>query len=157
MGVSPPFREEGLEQLGALVSQDAAGDLAAALSIASGLLLLIASSVAHDVYYKLLRPDDPEAQRVRVGTVPAMRGMVTGIRFTASYILGNLDFGVSRWCFGIGPQGIGAVGMLHHFGGALLLTPWCKPPSNAGQRMVERMREPEGAGPALEIESASEQ
>ncbi|MEQ1632222.1 MAG: sodium:solute symporter family protein [Planctomycetota bacterium] len=190
-----------------IIALVAAGGLAAALSTASGLLLVISSSVAHDVYYKLLRPDAGEAQRLRVGratigiavvlagvigifppgfvsqvvafafglaassffpvlvlgvfhkrvgTVPAMVGMVAGIGFTASYILGNLYFGVSRWCFGIGPQGIGAVGMVLNFAVALVLTPWCKPPSDAVQRMVERIREPEGAGPGLDIETAPE-
>ncbi|MBW4544625.1 MAG: cation acetate symporter [Symplocastrum torsivum CPER-KK1] len=47
----------------------AAGGLAAALSTASGLLLVISSSVAHDVYYRILRPDASEAQRVFVGRV----------------------------------------------------------------------------------------
>jgi cation/acetate symporter len=47
----------------------AAGGLAAALSTASGLLLVVSSSVAHDVYYRILRPDASEAQRVFVGRV----------------------------------------------------------------------------------------
>jgi len=47
----------------------AAGGLAAALSTASGLLLVISSSIAHDVYYTLLRPDASESQRVFVGRV----------------------------------------------------------------------------------------
>ncbi|NEQ24275.1 MAG: cation acetate symporter [Microcoleus sp. SIO2G3] len=47
----------------------AAGGLAAALSTASGLLLVVSSSVAHDVYYRMLRPDASEAQRVFVGRV----------------------------------------------------------------------------------------
>ena len=45
----------------------AAGGLAAALSTASGLLLVISSSVAHDVYYRIINPDASEAQRLLVG------------------------------------------------------------------------------------------
>jgi cation/acetate symporter len=45
----------------------AAGALAAALSTASGLLLVLSSSLAHDIYYRLINPEASEAQRVRVG------------------------------------------------------------------------------------------
>jgi cation/acetate symporter len=47
----------------------AAGGLAAALSTASGLLLVISSSVAHDIYYRILKPDATEKQRVFVGRI----------------------------------------------------------------------------------------
>ncbi|MBE9191036.1 cation acetate symporter [Gloeocapsopsis crepidinum LEGE 06123] len=47
----------------------AAGGLAAALSTASGLLLVISSSVAHDIYYRILKPDATETQRVFVGRI----------------------------------------------------------------------------------------
>ncbi len=46
-----------------------AGGLAAALSTASGLLLVISSSVAHDLYYKVMNPQASEAQRLLVGRV----------------------------------------------------------------------------------------
>ena len=45
----------------------AAGGLAAALSTASGLLLVISSAIAHDVYYRIIRPDASESQQVFVG------------------------------------------------------------------------------------------
>lgn len=45
----------------------AAGGLAAALSTASGLLLVISSSVAHDLYYRILKPGASEQQRLLVG------------------------------------------------------------------------------------------
>lgn len=45
----------------------AAGGLAAALSTASGLLLVISSSIAHDIYYRLINPRATEAQRLRLG------------------------------------------------------------------------------------------
>jgi cation/acetate symporter len=188
-----------------IVALVAAGGLAAALSTASGLLLVISSSVAHDVYYRLLRPGASEAQRLlvgrvaiglavvvaglfgifppgfvsqvvafafglaaasffpvivlgifskRVGTVPAVTGMLVGIVFTAGYILGSVYAGMPRWCFGIGPQGIGAVGMLLNFAVTGALTPFFPAPSEAVQRLVDGIREPEGAGPALAIEAA---
>jgi cation/acetate symporter len=190
-----------------IVALVAAGGLAAALSTASGLLLVISSSVAHDVYYRLLRPQASEAQRLlvgrvaiglavvvaglfgifppgfvsqvvafafglaaasffpvivlgifsrRVGTLPAIAGMVVGIVFTAGYILGSVYFGMPRWCFGVGPQGIGTIGMALNFGVTLALTPFFPAPSEAVQRLVDGIREPEGAGPGLAIETAVE-
>jgi cation/acetate symporter len=50
-----------------VVALVAAGGLAAALSTASGLLLVISSSLAHDIYGTLLRPRSTDAQRLRVG------------------------------------------------------------------------------------------
>ncbi|PSB03452.1 sodium:solute symporter family protein [Merismopedia glauca] len=47
----------------------AAGGLAAALSTASGLLLVISSSVAHDIYYRMINPGASESNRVMVGRV----------------------------------------------------------------------------------------
>ena len=190
-----------------IIALMAAGGLAAALSTASGLLLVISSSVAHDLYYQLINRSASEAQRLkvgrivigfavviaglfgifppgfvsqvvafafglaassffpvlvlgiftkRVGTVPAVAGMVAGVGFTAWYILGTVYFGMDRWCFGIGPQGIGTVGMLVNFAVTLGLTPLCRPPSQQVQDMVEGIREPEGFGPAVQIETAME-
>ncbi len=50
-----------------IIALVAAGGLAAALSTASGLLLVISSSVAHDLYYRLLNPHASERQRLLVG------------------------------------------------------------------------------------------
>ncbi len=184
----------------------AAGGLAAALSTASGLLLVISSSVAHDLYYRVIDPQASEARRLRVGravigvavivagifgiyppgfvgevvafafglaassffpvivlgifstrvgTVPAVCGMVAGIGFTAVYIIGNRFFGMPAWCWGISAQGIGTVGMLINFAVTLGLTPFCSPPSDDVKLMIESIREPEGVGPAVEIESAA--
>ncbi|MBD2357507.1 cation acetate symporter [Tolypothrix sp. FACHB-123] len=47
----------------------AAGGLAAALSTASGLLLVISSSVAHDVYYRIIDSNASEKKRVFVGRI----------------------------------------------------------------------------------------
>ncbi|KAF3883950.1 MULTISPECIES: sodium:solute symporter family protein [Nostocales] len=47
----------------------AAGGLAAALSTASGLLLVISSSIAHDVYYRIVDPQASEQKRLFVGRI----------------------------------------------------------------------------------------
>jgi cation/acetate symporter len=47
----------------------AAGGLAAALSTASGLLIVISSGVAHDVYGKLINPNATEKQSLTVGRI----------------------------------------------------------------------------------------
>jgi cation/acetate symporter len=188
-----------------IIALVAAGGLAAALSTASGLLLVISSSVSHDLYYRVLKPEASEAQRLRVGraviglavvvaglfgifppgfvsqvvafafglaaasffpaltlgiftkrvsTIPAVAGMIVGIVFTAAYILGSVYLGMPNWCFGIGPQGIGTIGMLLNFAVTLALTPIFPPPSETVQRMVDSIREPEGVGPAVKIEAA---
>ena len=50
-----------------VVALVAAGGLAAALSTASGLLLVISSSLAHDIYGSLINPEASDQQRLRVG------------------------------------------------------------------------------------------
>lgn len=190
----------------------AAGGLAAALSTASGLLLVISSSVAHDLYYRVLNPAATEQQRLlvgravigvavviagifgiyppgfvsqvvafafglaaasffpaivlgiftkRVGTVPAVCGMVAGIGFTAWYIVACVFLGMTPWTFGIfpsgiNPQGIGVIGMVINLAVTLTLTPFCAPPSTKVQEMVDSVREPEDVGAAVEIETAPE-
>nr|WP_246283698.1 sodium:solute symporter family protein [Nocardioides perillae] len=52
-----------------IVGLVAAGALAAALSTASGLLLVISSSVANDVYYKKVNPQATEARQLMVGRI----------------------------------------------------------------------------------------
>jgi cation/acetate symporter len=59
----------------------AAGALAAALSTASGLLLVISSSVANDVYYKRINPQATEARQLLVGRI-AMGAAI----FVAGYL-----------------------------------------------------------------------
>jgi cation/acetate symporter len=190
-----------------IIALVAAGGLAAALSTASGLLLVISSSVAHDLYFRLLRPNATEVQRLRVargvigiavviaglfgiyppgfvsqvvafafgfaassffpvlvlgifnrrvGAVPAILGMVGGLGFTATYVLGNVYGGMSRWCFGIGPQGIGIIGMIVNFAIALSTARWFPGPSPRALALIDRVREPEGAGPSVDIEAAME-
>jgi cation/acetate symporter len=95
----------------------------------------------------------------RVGTVPAIAGMIVGIGFTGFYIVASVYFGMAPWTFGIlssgiNPQGIGVVGMLLNFAVTLSLTPLCAAPSKASQDMVDTVREPEGFGPGAVIERA---
>jgi len=193
-----------------IIALVAAGGLAAALSTASGLLLVISSGVAHDLYYRVLKPDAEDSQRLlvgrtvialavviagiigifppgfvsqvvafafglaasslfpvlllgifskRVGTVPAIAGMIVGIGFTAFYIIAWRYADMEPWTFGIlergiDPQGIGVIGMLLNFGVTIALTPLFPPPTKASQAMVDSVREPEGYGPAPRIEQA---
>jgi len=193
-----------------IIALVAAGGLAAALSTASGLLLVISSGVAHDLYYRVLKPDAPDSQRLlvgrtvialavviagliginppgfvsevvafafglaasslfpvllmgifskRVGTVPAITGMIVGITFTASYIIAWRYAGMEPWTFGvleqgINPQGIGVIGMLLNFAVTLSLTPLFRGPTDAAKAMIDSVREPEGFGPAARIEQA---
>ncbi|WP_428389895.1 sodium:solute symporter family protein [Mucisphaera sp.] len=207
-----------------IIALIAAGGLAAALSTASGLLLVISSSVAHDLYYRMLNPQASEKQRLlvgritiavavviagyfgiyppgfvsevvafafglaaasffpvlvlgifsqRVGAIPAIAGMICGIGFTAFYIFcnkANVILGPeladallgaesvlrTPWLWGINPQGIGVVGMAINFIVTLALTPLTKAPNEATQELVASLREPEGVGPAVEIEAAQD-
>ncbi|MEM7233992.1 MAG: cation acetate symporter, partial [Planctomycetota bacterium] len=52
---------------GWIIAFVAAGGLAAALSTASGLLLVISSSVAHDLYFRVINPSASERSRLFVG------------------------------------------------------------------------------------------
>jgi cation/acetate symporter len=182
-----------------IIALVAAGGLAAALSTASGLLLVISSSVAHDVYFRIINPHANEKQRLlvgrsvigvavviaglfgvyppgfvsqvvafafglaaasffpvivlgifskRVGTIPAVSGMIAGIGFTAFYIIASVYGGMQPWTFGIfdrgiSPQGIGTIGALINFSITLGLTPFFAPPGKAAQDMVDLVREPE--------------
>ena len=54
----------------------AAGGLAAALSTAAGLLLVISSSLAHDLYCRFCAPNATEAERVRIGRIAIIFGII---------------------------------------------------------------------------------
>ena len=168
---------------------------------------MFSSSVAHDLYFRIINPKASERQRLlvgrtvigfavviagilgiyppgfvsqvvafafglaaasffpaivlgifskRVGTTPAMFGMIAGIGFTAAYILGSVYGGWSNWAFGIGPQGIGVIGMLINFVVTLGLTPFFPAPDKTVQELILSIREPEGAPPALNIDASAE-
>lgn len=59
----------------------AAGGLAAALSTASGLLLVISSSIAHDIYFRIINPKASESQRVGMGRVMVGLALVAAAYF----------------------------------------------------------------------------
>lgn len=177
----------------------AAGGLAAALSTASGLLLVISSSIANDLYFRTLNPKASEKNQLlvgriaiafavfvagyfglnppgfvgqvvafafglasasffpaillgifnkRVGTIPAISGLLVGIGITAYYIINCVFFGGSRWTFGfvengITPEAFGFIGMLLNFTVTLVLTPFFPAPSKSMQATIESVRQPE--------------
>jgi cation/acetate symporter len=185
----------------------AAGGLAAALSTAAGLLLVISTAVSHDLLKRGFRRDITErgeliAARVAAGLAViiagylginppgfvaevvafafglaassffpviilgifsrrmnregAILGMITGITFTAAYIVyfkfvNPAANTAEHWWFGISPEGIGAVGMLLNFAVALMVSRITPAPPVEVQALVEHIRVPRGAGPAHEI------
>lgn len=76
----------------------ATGGLAAALSTAAGLLLVISSSIAHDLYIHFVDPDAPESRRVKVGRLTILLGI-----------------GAAGW-FGVHPPGFVAQVVAFAFG-----------------------------------------
>ena len=54
----------------------AAGGLAAALSTASGLMIVISSSLAHDIYGEIINPDASDQRRLLVGRLAIFAGLV---------------------------------------------------------------------------------
>lgn len=83
---------------GPVIALVAAGGLAAALSTASGLLLVISSSLSHDLYYRLMKPTATEGERLIVG-----RLVIFGAILVAGY-------------FGINPPGFVAEVVAFAFG-----------------------------------------
>jgi cation/acetate symporter len=81
-----------------IIALVAAGGLAAALSTASGLLIVISSAIAHDVYGHMLRPDATDRQRLLVGRL---------VIFVAVIVAGY---------FGINPPGFVAEVVAFAFG-----------------------------------------
>jgi cation/acetate symporter len=185
----------------------AAGGLAAALSTAAGLLLVVSSAVSHDLLKRALRPGITErgeliAARVAAGAAVivagylgvnppgfvaqvvafafglaassffpviilgifsrrttregAILGMVSGITFTAAYIVWfkllhpELN-AAEHWWLGISPEGIGTVGMLLNFAVTVVVSRITPEPPDAVQILVDQVRVPRGAGAAHEI------
>ncbi len=185
----------------------AAGGLAAALSTAAGLLLVVSSAISHDLLKGVFRPGISErgelvwarvsaafavvlagylginppgfvAQVVafafglaaasffpaiilgifsrRMNREGAVAGMISGIAFTAAYIiyfnyLNPAANTADNWFLGISPEGIGFVGMLINFVVAGIVSrSTAAPPEEVG-RLVERIRVPKGSGPAHEV------
>ena len=190
-----------------IIALVAAGGLAAALSTAAGLLLVISSSIAHDIYFRLINPHASEAKRVMVGRIwvvlavlvagyfginppgfvgevvafafglaaasffpvillgifdsrcnreGAIAGVLVGLVFTAGYIVGAQFYGMPLWCFGIGAQGIGTIGMLLNFVVTLAVSRVTPPPPADVQDIVESIRLPAHAGRAVILDEGTE-
>ena len=178
----------------------AAGALAAALSTAAGLLLVISSAVSHDLMKKTLKPSITEKQELflarisaatailiagifgiyppafvaqvvafafglaaasifpaivmgifskRMNKYGAICGMLSGLIFTATYIIFfkfiSPEYNTSEyWLFGISPEGIGVIGMIINFMIAIIISSTSKPPPIEVYEIVDNIRMPEG-------------
>ena len=183
---------------GWVIALVAAGGLAAALSTAAGLLLVISSSISHDLLKKTFMPKITEREELlyariaagfailiaglfgiyppafvaqvvafafglaastifpallmgifskRLNKEGAIAGMLSGLIFTASYIvyfkflytsLNNSE----NWFLGISPEGIGFLGMLVNFFIALTVSYFTAKPPEEINLMVENIRRP---------------
>ena len=179
----------------------AAGGLAAALSTAAGLLLVISTSISHDLLKKLFLKNITDKQELvfarfsaavaiviagyfgihppgfvaqvvafafglaassffpvilmgifskRMNKEGAIAGMITGLTFTASYIVYFKFINPSinsaeNWWFGISPEGIGTLGMVFNFLISFLVSRVTTPPPQEIKDMVDDIRIPKGA------------
>ncbi|MDO5492904.1 MAG: sodium:solute symporter family protein [Nesterenkonia sp.] len=182
---------------GPIIGLMAAGAMAAALSTAAGLLLVISSAASHDLYFRVIKKDGAsEAQQMMVGRIAmavaiivaiiaginppafvaqvvafafglaastffpililgifwkrangtgAAAGMLTGLVFTATYMIYTLEvFGLeaNEHIFGVSPEGIGAIGAALNFTVTIVVSLLTAPPSQHVQEMVEEIRYP---------------
>ncbi len=183
---------------GWVIALVAAGGLAAALSTAAGLLLVISSSVSHDLLKKTYMPQITERQELRYARISAaiaigiagifgiyppafvaqvvafafglaaatffpvlflgifykrlnkegaIAGMITGLIFTASYIIYfkfiNPDINnTESWFMGVSPEGVGALGMILNFAVALTISSFTKEPPVEVLDLVDEIRKP---------------
>ena len=183
---------------GWVIALVAAGGLAAALSTAAGLLLVISSSVSHDLLKKTYMPQITERQELRYARISAaiaigiagifgiyppafvaqvvafafglaaatffpalflgifykrlnkegaIAGMITGLIFTASYIIYfkfiNPDINnTESWFMGVSPEGVGALGMILNFAVALTISSFTKEPPQEVLDLVDEIRKP---------------
>jgi len=86
----------------------------------------------------------------------AIAGMISGIGFTAGYIVYfkfmNPELNsAAHWLFGISPEGIGTFGMMINFAVAISVSLLTPPPPAAVQELVEEIRLPDHIGPAHEL------
>ena len=182
----------------------AAGGIAAALSTTAGLLLVISTSVSHDLLKRTFKPNISDKQELMAARLAAMvaiavsayfginppgfvasvvafafglaaasffpaiimgifskrmnkegaiAGMVTGITFTAAYIIyfkfvsPDLN-SAEHWLFGISPEGIGMIGMLVNFAVAIAVQKVTSETPEEVQQMVEDIRNPKGSSAA---------
>lgn len=184
----------------------AAGGVAAALSTSAGLLLVISTSVSHDLLKRNLMPNITDRQELfyarlaagvaiciagyfginppgfvaqvvafafglaaasffpaiilgiffkKMNDKGAIAGMLTGILFTAAYIIyfkfvnpaANVP---ENWLFRISPEGIGTIGMVINFAVAFIVYKFTNEAPEEIQQLVEDIRYPKGAGEAQE-------
>jgi cation/acetate symporter len=192
-----------------VVALVAAGGLAAALSTAAGLLLVISTSISHDLLKMVLLPGITEKQELlfariaagvavviaghfgvhppgfvaqvvafafglaassffpaiilgifskRMNKEGAVTGMVTGLSFTAGYIIffkflrPELN-SAEHWLLGISPEGIGTLGMILNFVVSFSISKFTPPPPQEIQDMIESIRIPRDAGEPREIDA----
>ena len=81
----------------------------------------------------------------------AIAGMITGLTFTASYIIYFKFFNPSNnyaenWWFGISPEGIGTLGMFLNFLISYMVSRVTTPPPQDIKDMVDDIRIPKGNG-----------
>ena len=182
----------------------AAGGVAAALSTSAGLLLVISTSISHDLLKRNLMPRITEKQELlyarsaaavaiciagylgvnppgfvaqvvafafglaassffpaiimgifskRMNKEGAIAGMLSGILFTAAYIvyfkfINPAANTADNWWFGISPEGIGTLGMIINFAVAITVAKVTREAPEDVQEMVESIRFPQGAGQA---------
>ncbi|GIJ78678.1 cation/acetate symporter [Micromonospora phaseoli] len=179
-----------------IVGLVAAGGMAAAMSTAAGLLLVISSSFSHDLYFRRVKRDSTDKQRLLAGRIAmglavlisiyaginppafvaqvvafafglaaasffpaivlgifwkrcnatgAAAGMVTGMAFTATYMIYTLPvFGTAAnpHIFDISPEGIGTIGAIVNFVVTIVVSKMTAPPSDEIVEMVENIRYP---------------
>ena len=93
----------------------------------------------------------------RLNREGAIAGMVSGITFTAAYIIyfkfvvDDPKAAATDWWLGISPEGIGTVGMFLNFAVAIVVARFTPPPPKDVQQLIEDIRIPKGSGEAHEI------
>lgn len=187
-----------------VVALMAAGAVAAALSTAAGLLLVISSSISHDLMKRTLQPDITDKQELlvarlsavaaisvagyfgihppsfvaqtvalafglaaatlfpaiflgifskRTNNIGAIAGMITGLVFTAGYIvyftfISPETSKPENWLLGISPMGIGLIGALLNMVTAYMVSRLGDAPPQDVQDLIDDCRIPTGAGVA---------
>ena len=182
----------------------AAGGLAAALSTAAGLLLVVSTSISHDLLKKTLRPNISEKQELFYARIAAavavcfagylginppgfvaqviafafglaaaslfpaiflgifvrnmnregaIAGMLSGLLFTAAYIIyfkfiNPAASNPEHWWLGISPEGIGCIDMALNFITAFAVSHFTAQPPEQVKALVDDVRIPSGAGVA---------
>jgi cation/acetate symporter len=86
----------------------------------------------------------------RMNREGAIAGMITGIVFTAAYIVyfkfvNPAADTAEHWWFGISPEGIGTLGMLLNFAVAFAVSRFTPTPPESVQRLVDHIRVPSGS------------